>query len=75
MNFVVVLYYFSVHFSTGISPYYLTFGSEACLPYDLIFRSPSFLDDNSKTSAKSRCSLSILFKSFTLLRYAFSAVC
>ena len=45
------------------------------MPFDLLFGSPSFLDDNSRTSATSRGSLSLLFKSFTLLSHSFTAVC
>ena len=41
LNFVVFSYNLSIHSSTGFTPFYLTFGSEARLPIDLIFCSPS----------------------------------
>ena len=71
LNFVVFSYNLSVHSSTGFSPFYLTFGSEARLPSDLVFGSPALSQDGADTS---RGPLSILLKSFSLLSRAFASV-
>ena len=71
LNFVVFSYNLSVHSSTGFSPFYLTFGSEARLPSDLIFGSPALTQDGADSS---RGPLSLLLKSFSLLSRAFASV-
>ena len=72
MNFVVCSYNLSIHSSTGFTPFYLTFGSEARLPPDLIFGS---LSRNFSTErAPLRGALSLLLSAFSVLSASFASV-
>ena len=72
LNFVVCSYNLSVHSSIGLTLFYLTFGSEARLPPDLIFGSPSrnFNIDH----APLRGALNSLLSSFSVLSASVASV-
>ena len=72
LNFVVFSYNTSIHSSTGFSPHYLTFGSEARLPADLIFGTPDLPSFDDIKELESFGSLSSLFQSFSILNSSFS---
>ena len=65
-------YNLSIYSSTGFTPYYLKFASEARLPPDLIFGTPSTLLNGN--SSPSRGPLTLLFKSFAILSNSFASV-
>ncbi len=71
ISLVFFSYNLSIYSSTGFTPYYLTFASEARLPLDLIFGSPSALLNGD--SSLSRCPLTFLLKSFTILSHSFNS--
>ena len=76
LNFAVFSYNFSIHSSTGFTPFFLTFGSEARLPPDIVFGSPA-LNSSSANLGNTRTSdgsISFLFKSFSLLSDVFTLV-
>ena len=75
MNFALFSYNTSIHSSTGFTPHYLTFGSEARLPPELIVGSPSFSRDGSIDSdCTSRGALTSVLQSFSVLSRAFASV-
>ena len=76
LGFIVFSYNLSIHSSTGFTPFYLTFGSEARLPPDIVFGAPSLSTSNgiSKSERTSSMPLSLLLKSFTILNRAFTSV-
>ena len=75
LSFAVFSYNLSIHSSTGFTPYFLTFGSEARLPPDIIFGTPtSATSSNLDARALQDGSVSFLFKSFSLLSGIFTLV-
>ena len=71
-NFIVFSYSLSIHTSTGITPFYLTFASEARLPSDLIFESPLTLLNGD--SSPSKGPLTSFLKSCDILSHLFDSV-
>jgi transposase InsO family protein len=75
LNFAVFSYNLSIHSSTGFTPFFLTFGTEARLPPDIIFGSPVSTSSNLDSTRKTNNgSISFLFDSFSLLSGAFAQV-
>ena len=75
LNFAVFSYNLSIHSSTGFTPFFLTFGTEARLPPDIIFGSPVSTSSNLDSTRKTKDgSISFLFDSFSLLSGAFAQV-
>ncbi len=76
LNFAVFSYNLSVHSSTGFTPIYLTFGSEARLPPDIVFGSPVPAFDNGQTipGRTTGTPLTLLLKSFSVLTRSFEVV-
>ena len=76
LNFAVFSYNLSVHSSTGFTPFDLTFGSEACLPPDIIFCSPIPAFDNGPTISgrTTGTPLTLLLKSFSVLTRSFEVL-
>ena len=52
LNFIVFSYNLSINSSTGFTPYYLTFASEARLPPDLILKTPSTLPNGDSSPSR-----------------------
>ena len=74
LNFAVFSYNLSIHSSTGFTPFFLTYGSEARLPPDIIFGSPAQNSADGKAYLSSSGPLSLLLKSFSILSAAFQSV-
>ena len=80
LGFAVFSYNLSVHSSTGFTPFFLTFGSEARLPPDIVFGAPAAVPLATSAHgvlASARTSgtpLSLLLKSFSILARTFASV-
>ena len=76
LSFAVFSYNLSIYSSTGFTPFFLTFGSEARLPPDIVLGIPvSALDNVSADSGRtSGTHLTLLLKSFSVLARSFAAV-
>ena len=74
LNFAVFSYNLSIHSSTGFTPFFLTYGSEARLPPDIIFGSPAQNSADGSAYLSSSGPLSLLLKSFSILSAAFQSV-
>ena len=75
LSFAVFSYNRSIHSSTGFTSFFLTFGSEARLPPDIIFGLSAPAVENVRVSTQtSGTPLTLLFKSFSILSHAFASV-
>ena len=70
-----MFYNLSIYSSTGFTPFFLTFGSEARLPSDIVFGFPAPAVKNVRVSGQfSGTPLTLLLKSFSIISQSFASV-